>query len=332
MSTFQQIIKDINNKKFNPIYLLFGDETYFIDEITSHISENILTPSEKDFNFTVLYGKDTNLTQILGVLNKYPMMASYQVVILKEAQEFRDFDKLETYFKNPVSSTIFVINYKYKKLDKRKTVYKTLKNSALLFESKRIYDKNLPGWITDYVSSKGLQISEKACYLLAEYLGNDLKKITNELEKLFLDASKDKKISVQDIETKIGISKDYNVFELQKALGAKDNKKVAKIIQYIESNTKATPVPMVVAILFGFFSKLLALHETGGSKETAAKQIGIPPFVIKEHLTSIKNYGNKLPEAVRIIYEYDLKSKGILGAPMSDASLIKEMTYRLLFL
>lgn len=335
-SSYKAVHQDIKAKKFAPVYLLHGDEPFFIDEIAEAISENALSPSEKDFNFNILYGKDTDIDTIRSFANKYPMMASRQVLIIKEAQELKGLDKLQAYIDNPVTTTVMVLCHKHKKIDKRTKFYQSFKknNSTVAVELKRIGERKIPEWIESYLHDKGYGIDPKASYLLTEYLGNDLQKIVNELDKLLLDDQTGKTISTENIERNIGISKDYNIFELQQALGRKDVVTTTKILNYFRANPKAHPLIMNIAMLFNYFSKLFALvyREKGKNEETVAKELGIPHFAVQEHIKAANRYRGRFFEVFDVLHEYDLRSKGINDASTDEPELMREMVYKLLYL
>lgn len=331
MASYQSILRDLQSGKVAPVYFLHGEEPYFLDNLTGYMAENLLNDSEKDFNQTILYGKDAGMDYLKGLLTKYPVMASRQVVILKEAQDFKQLNDLVSYVKSPVKTTVFIICYKHKKVDKRTRFYRTIKENSVLFESKRVNEYKIPEWITSFLSNKGHNISPKAAHLLTEYLGNDLKKIVNELEKLFLDNRTGRKIDVGDIERNIGISKDYNIFELQRALGFKDAEKTTKILNYFRANPKANPIQMVVGVLFSYFSKLFALYYSRGPREKVSKELGIPCFVMKEHIQVAEKYNHRLNLVMEILQEYDLRSKGINDQNTGEGELLKELVFKILY-
>jgi DNA polymerase-3 subunit delta len=267
--TANDILKDLKNRKFKPLYLLHGEEPYFIDRIGNFIEDHVLTDAEKGFNQTVLYGKDTDVMAVLNAAKRYPMMADYQVIIVKEAQDMKwgkeDDDKkginpVLSYLENPLSSTILVFCYKYGKFDKRKKAYKAIEKHGLVFESASLYDNKIPGWIESYATEKNYRISVQAAVMLCEYLGNDLSKIANELDKLMLNIAAGQEIGLKDIQDNIGISKEYNVFELQSALIKRDVLKANQIINYFEANPKANPIVLILGNLNNFFSKVLLYH------------------------------------------------------------------------
>lgn len=330
--SYADLKKAIKNKKFAPVYFLHGEEAFFIDEITDLIAAYSLTESEKDFNFTLLYGKDTGIDDVKSIANKYPMMADRQVVIVREAQDLKKLDQLTPYIENPVTSTVLVLCYKHKKVDKRTRFYKALKTNAQLFQAKPVSEQKLPQWIETYLHEQQHAIQPKAAYLLTEYLGSDLQKVTNELDKLLLDDHVGKEITIADIEKNVGISKDYNIFELQNALGRKDVVTTTKIVNYYRANPKANPLPMLTASLFSYFSKLFSLihKEDKTSNQEIAKAVGIPSFVLDEHIKAAQRYQNRFDDVFEILHEYDLRARGVQDAGTPEPELMREMLYRLI--
>ncbi len=332
---FEEIISDLKNKIYHPIYFLMGEESYYIDQISDIIAHNVLTESEKTFNQLVMYGKDSDAVSIINAARRYPMMANHQVIIVKEAQNLKNIDELALYIENPLKSTILVINYKYGSPDKRKKLYKALntKGKALVFESPRLYDNQVPDWITNYLKKKGFEIEPNASSLLTEFLGVDLSKIVNELEKLMLVIpSGSKKITSQLIEKNIGISKEFNNFELTKALGKKQILQVYRIVDYFDKNPKSSPLIVTVTTLFGYFSKLMMFHYLPDkSRSGVASGLGVNPFFAQEYIDAAKNYPpNKLAYIISCLREYDLKSKGVGNSSASDGELMKELVYKIL--
>jgi DNA polymerase-3 subunit delta len=338
--TAADILKDLKNRKYKPIYLLHGEEAYYIDLVSNYIEHKLLSDAEKGFNQTVLYGKDTELMTVLNAAKRYPMMADYQVVLVKEAQEMKwgkdDDDKksinpLLNYLENPLPSTVLVFCYKYGKFDKRKKTYKAIEKNGVVFDSATIYDSKVPAWIEGYLNEKGYRINQQASAMLAEYLGNDLSKIANELEKLMLNISPGQEVSLESIHNNIGISKEYNVFELQTALGKRDAFKVHQIINYFEANPKANPIVLVLGNLNNFFSKLLAYHYVRDrSAQNLARELGVNPYFLKDYEQAARSYD--LSKTVRIISylrEYDLKSKGVESSA-EDGGLMKELMFKIL--
>ncbi len=333
MANFNQILSDLRAKKYHPIYFLMGDEPFYIDQITNYISKHVLEEHEKDFNQTVLYGKDTSVDEIIAVAKRFPMMSEYQVVIVKEAQHIRNIEAIEAYAKQPLASTLLVINYKYKKLDKRKAAAKTIAKNALLFESQKLRDYQIPDWISKEVGNSGLTIDPKNAGLLAEFLGTDLNKIHNELQKLKLVLPKGEAITTEVIEKNIGISKDFNVFELQTALAKKDILKANRIAKYFEQNPKDNPFVVTISSLFNYFSKILQLHfsKNKNNDQVLAGELKVHPFFVKEYKMAARNYSpKKLIKIIGYLREYDLKSKGVNNISTTDGDLLKEMLYKIL--
>ena len=323
MATFQNIISELKAKKYAPIYLLHGDEPYYIDMITSFIENNVLSEGEKAFNQAILYGKEIEFKQVVDEARQFPMMAPFRVVIVKEAQDMRTLTKLESYFENPSPQSIVVIAHKHKKVDKRTKFAKNADKNGVVLESKKIYDNQLPGWITDHCKSKKISIEYEASLLLADYLGTDLSKVSNELDKLMLNV-KGKTITVDDIQEYVGISKDFNVFELQKAIGNKDTEKIFRILQYFSENEKSHPLPLILGNLYNYFSKLyITIYNLKTPDQKLQKLIGLPtPYFVKEYKSSAKNLGyQKIRTAFLALHKADLESKGV-GARNKNAKAI----------
>lgn len=329
---YEDILRDVKNKIFSPIYLLEGEESYFIDRITQVMEDSVLSPAERDFNQLVFYGKDINVLQLDDACRRYPMFSNYQVIILKEAQTLKKIEELLPYVEKPLKSTILVVCYKYGKLDKRTKFAKTLAANGVVFTSDKLYENQVPAWITKYLTEKGVKISPDAEELLVEYLGNDLSKIANELDKLLLNVEKGKLIDVSDIERNIGISKEYNVFELNKALGEKNILKANRIVDYFAMNPKDNPLVVTLGTLYSFFSKLFMFHliKYSSEKEIAAT-IGVNPFFLKEYKLAAQKYNQPHTErAIALLQEYDLRSKGVNSGTVSEGELLKELVYRIL--
>jgi len=336
----EDILKDLKNRKYKPVYLLHGEEPYYIDQIGSYVEHKLLSEAEKGFNQTVLYGKDTDVMTVLNAAKRYPMMADYQVVLVKEAQEMKwgkdDDDKksinpLLNYLENPLPSTILVFCYKYGKFDKRKKTYKAIEKHGLVYESAPLYDSKIPGWIENFISDKGYKASQQATLMLSEYLGNDLSKIANELEKLMLNVAPGQEITLDLIHNNIGISKEYNVFELQTALGKKDVLKVNRIINYFEANPKSNPIVLMLGNLNNYFSKVLAYHYVKDkSQQNLARELGVNPYFVKDYEMAARNYNyGKAMEIIAYLREYDLKSKGV-ESTADDGALMKELMFKIL--
>ena len=330
--TFDEILGNLQKKIYHPIYFLMGEEAFFIDKISDYISEHVLTEAEKGFNQTILYGKDIEPNTIISNARRFPMMANYQVIIVREAQNIKKIEDLESYVKNPLNSTILVINYKYKTLDKRKTFPKLIDQKGVLFESKKIYDNQLPAWITAYLKNQQYTITPQAAAMISEYLGADLSKVANELDKLIISLNVGTQITPDHIEKNIGISKEFNVYELQNALGERDSLRANRIINYFGANPSDNGVPKVTASLFGYFSKLLTYHFLEDkTQNNVASVLQVNPYFVKNYVTAAKNFNiKKLVEIVSILREYDLKSKGWGNVSATPADLQREMIYRIL--
>jgi DNA polymerase III subunit delta len=349
--TYKEIISDLDKKLFHPVYFLCGEEPFYIDMITNAIEKSVLDETEREFNQFVFYGRDSNLATVLDAAYRFPMMANYQVIIVKEAQDLKDLiprakeksknskeDEKEhllvSYLDKPQKTTVLVFCYKYKTLDMRTSLAKKMGKSAVLFESKKLYENQVPAWIENYLKDKGLIIGHKALALLTEYLGNDLSKISNELGKLMINISPPAEITVNDIEQNIGISKDYNVFELHNALGSRDAGKAMRIINYFASNTKDNPFVVSMGALYSYFTKLLIYHTLKDkSPNSAAASLGVSPFFVKDYISAAKVYSMaSLQKAMHILKEYDLKSKGVGNISMDEAALYKELILKLVYL
>ena len=338
--TASDIIKDLSNKKYKPVYLLHGEEPYYIDLVSNFIEDKLLPDTEKSFNQTVFYGKDSDVMTVLNASKRYPMMADHQVVLVKEAQDMKwgadDADKksinpLLNYLENPLTSTILVFCYKYGKFDKRKKTYKAIEKNGLIFDSTPLYDTKVPAWIEGFIAEKQYKISQQATFMLAEYLGNDLSKIANELEKLMLNVAAGQEITLKQIHDNIGISKEYNVFELQTALSKKDAFKANQIINYFEANPKANPIVLVLGNLNNFFGKVLAYHYVKDkSQQNLARELGVNPFFIKDYEQAARcyNYGKTI-QIISYLRECDLKSKG-MDSNADNGGLMKELVFKIL--
>jgi DNA polymerase-3 subunit delta len=310
-ATYEEIISDLKNRIFKPVYFLAGEEPYYIDLITDYIEEKVLAEAEKAFNQMILYGDDTNIPSIIDTARRFPMMASHQVIIIKEAQSLKKLEDLVIYLEKPLLSTILVFSYKYKTLDKRTKLFKTLESYGVYFESARIRDYLIPGWIERYLMTKGIRINPDASAMLTEYLGTDLHKIVNELNKLLITLPEAKPVITTGlIEKNIGISKDYNNFELQKAIGEKNILKANMIVHYFANNPKENPIMLTIASLFGYFSKLLTYHYlTDKSKNNVAAELKVNPFFVKDYETSAGKYNvSKTVQIISLLRTYDMRS------------------------
>ena len=328
----EKILSDWKKKLFKPVYWLEGDEDYYIDKVVNYAEHNILSESEASFNLSVFYGKDASWSDVVNACMRYPMFAEKQVVLLKEAQQMKDIDKLENYIEHPLASTIFVVSYKEKTLDKRTKLYKTIKKDGEVFTSEKIKEYKVADWVTDYVQSQDFSMSQKGVLLLVDHLGNDLNRIVNELEKITVNLGQRKTITEDDIEKYVGVSKEYNAFELQAAMSKKDLAKAIKIIQYFEGNPKAAPIQLVLPALYGLFSKLYIIFGMTDKSEAAVKPFFYNnSYAAKEALATAKMYGyDGVERALLLLHEYNLKSVGVNDSGTSDGSLLKEMVVKMM--
>ncbi len=327
------LVNDIRKGNIKPIYFLMGEEPYYIDKISDYIEANVLDETEKGFNQMVLYGRDISIEDITSNAKRYPMMAERQVVIVKEAQDLsRTIEKLVSYAENPQPTTVLVINYKYKKLDKRKALYKAVQKSGLVFESKKLYENQVADWIRRVLSGQKYSISPKAAQMLVEFLGTELSKIDNELNKLKIILPEGTQITPEHIETHIGISKDYNNFELRKAVGERNTMKAFKIAKYFEENPKDNPMVVTVSLLFNFFSQLLHFHGLNDkSPRSVASALKVNPYFVNEYITAGRNYPMKKVSAViNTLREFDVKSKGVGANAVPQGDLLKELLVRIM--
>jgi len=350
-----QILTDLKRKIFKPVYFLSGEEAYYIDLISDYIEKNVLDESEQEFNQTILYGKEADMNAIISAAKRFPMMSEYQVVIVKEAQNLKELGKasgggdddeddapakkssgstnaLAAYLQQPQTSTILVFCYKYKTLDKRSAVYKSLQKNHVFLETKKMYDNQIPEWITSFVQDRKFKIGPKASFLLAEFLGNDLSKISNEVEKLFINLKEGEEISPEAVQDNIGISKEFNVFELQDALAKKDILKANRIINYFSANEKEHPAVMTLSTLYGYFSKILLYHfSPDKSKFAVASALGVNPFFVDGYAKAAQNYNTgKLKSIFSYLKEYDLKTKGVDNTGVNNGELMKELVFKIL--
>ncbi|NHF60072.1 DNA polymerase III subunit delta [Flavobacteriaceae bacterium TP-CH-4] len=333
MDEVRKIVEAIRNGNTSPLYFLFGEEAYYIDRIAEYIEENVLREEEKGFNQMTLYGRDVTIDDIVGNAKRYPMMAEKQVLIVKEAQHLsRTIENLTAYADNPQPTTVLVVCYKYKKLDKRKKLYKAIQKNGVLFESKKLYENQVSDWIRKTLGSQGYPISHKAAVLLTEFLGTDLSRINNELEKLQLVLPKGTEISPEHIEEHIGISKDYNNFELKKAIGERNVVKATRIINYFARNPKDNPFVLTVTLLHTFFSQLLKYHGLQDhSPKNVASALRINPYFVGEFQTAARNYPmKKVSRIVSHLREMDLKGKGVGANALPQTDLLKELLVKIL--
>jgi len=332
-ASFEEIMSDLRNRIYKPVYFLAGEEPYYIDLISDHIEEKVLPEAEKAFNQMILYGEETTVPAIIETSRRFPMMSNHQVIIVREAQSLKKIEDLAWYVEKPLVSTILVINYKYKVLDKRTKLYKLIDGSAVYFESNRLRDYQVPQWIDKYLMAKGVKTDPNASAMLTEYLGTDLHKIVNELDKLLITLPAGKPvITTELIEKNIGISKDFNNFELQKAVGEKNIYKANMIVHYFTNNPKDNPVNLTIASLFSYFSKLLTFHYLPDkSRNNVASVLKINPFFVKDYETSASKYdAKKTVEIISLLRTYDMKSKGYGDLSTTPGDLLKELVYKIL--
>ena len=333
--SYEQIIGDINRKIFYPIYFLTGEEPHFIDKISKLIETTVLSEDEKEFNQIIVYGRDILPNQIIQMAREYPVFGNYRVIIVREAQDIKQIEKdklLLAYLEKPVPTTLLVFDYKYKKVDGRTSFVQLLKKNGIFFESKKLYDNQVPKWIEGTIRGMGYQINPQAMMLLSENLGTDLSKIENELKKLVINIDKNTEITPDIVEKNIGISKDFNIFELQKALGERNIYKANQIINFFASNPKDNSVVFVIVMLFNYFKRLLIYHTLKDkSDKNVASKFGINPYFVREIRIASSRYNiAKLRSIISILREYDQTAKGVETAPIEDGELMKEMIYKIL--
>ncbi|MBW7866958.1 MAG: DNA polymerase III subunit delta [Brumimicrobium sp.] len=328
----KDIIAQFKNRTPKPIYLLHGEEAYYIDRITQAAEDFLLDEHEKDFNLTVVYGKDVNMDQLQEQVKQYPMMAERQVVIVKEAQDIKSWDIMESYFSNPVSTTVLIIAHKHKKADSRTKFFKNVSKHGVVFESKPLYENQVENWLNEYIKSKGYTIEPKAALLLVEFLGTDLGKIVNELDKLAIILPKGTQITPNHIEENIGISKDYNAFELTNAIASRNIIKANKIIHYFEQNPKATHITALIPMIFNFHDRLMRAHfSQANSVNELMSKLKMSYPAAQEVMKAKQIYNpKKLAANIAILQEYDLKSKGINPGPGTDSDLLRELIFLLM--
>lgn len=331
--SYDQIVSDLRQKKYFPIYFLMGEEPYYIDVISDFIQNNVLDDGEKEFDQTIVYGKDVDISMVINAAKRYPMMAKYQVLIVKEAQLIKQWDDLVYYLQNPLKSTILVFCYKYGTPDKRKKWVQEIGKMGIVYESSKLRDYEIGTWITKYCKSKNVGIDDKAVAMLSEFLGTDLSKLVNELEKLVLTKSIDvPRITPELVEKNIGISKDFNVFELQAALVNRDVLKANRIIRYFAENKKANPLVMVLSQLFKFFSDLMMYHYLPDKSQGAvASELKINPYFVKDYQKAAQVFGAwKTMNIISYIRETDARYKGIDNPSTDEGDIMKELIFKIL--
>jgi len=337
---YDEIIRDLKSKKYYPVYFLMGAEDYFIDEIVDYISKNVIPESERDFNQTVVYGDDTSIGQIILDARRFPMMAERQLIIVREAQTLKGIDGGSgdsekssespwlNYVQNPIQTTVLVIVYRNGTLDKRKKLYKALEKTGVIFDSKRLYENKMPEWTITYVKSKGYDIQMAAAQILIAHLGNDLTKVVNGLSKLTTLLPRGTTIDSQHIQDNIGISKDYNIFELNKAIGARDITKAFTIVAHFAKNQKDNPIQGIVAQLFSYFIKILLIHTSykGLDKSSLATELGVPVYFLGEYQDAARNFSkDRVEKIISYLRHYDAYSKGVNCAGSESGELLKEL-------
>ncbi len=333
MNEIKSIVSDIKSGNIQPIYFLMGEESYYIDKISDFIEDTVLDEAEKGFNQIVMYGRDVTIDEIVSSAKRYPMMAEKQVIIVKEAQDLsRNIEKLVSYAENPQPTTVLVFNYKYKKLDKRKKLHKAIAKSGLIYESKKLYENQVSDWIRRVLGGKNYQIEPKAAQMLVEFLGTDLSKINNELDKLITILPKDSIVTPEHIEENIGISKDFNNFELRKAVGEKQILKANRIINYFAENPKNNPLVMTISLLNSFFTQLLQYHGLPSKdKFTVAKSLGVNPYFVGDYVNAAKNYPmRKVSQIIGFLRDADVKSKGVGANGMPQSDILKELLFKIM--
>ena len=332
-TTYEQILTDLRKKEYSPIYFLMGEEPYYIDVISDFIQKNVLDDTGKEFDMSVLYGKDVDISTVINAAKRYPMMGAYQVLIIKEAQLIKDWDNFVHYLSNPLKSTILVLCYKYGTPDKRKKWFQEVMKVATVYESAKLRDYEVGSWITKYCKAKNVAIDDKATAMIAEFLGTDLSKLVNELDKLVLTKPADMpRITPELVEKNIGISKDFNVFELQAALINKDVLKANRIVRYFAENKKANPMVMVLSQLFKFFSDLMLYHYLPDKNQGAvASELKINPYFVKDYQKASQSFGAwKTMNIISWIRETDARYKGIDNPSTDEADLLIELIFKIL--
>ncbi|MDD3789804.1 MAG: DNA polymerase III subunit delta [Petrimonas sp.] len=333
-TTFESLRSEINKGIFKPIYLLMGEEAYFIDVLSELLENKVLTETEKDFNMQVFYGTDSDVDTVISSARRFPMMAEHQLIIVKEAQQLSRFDVLETYAKNPMLSTVLVLCYKHGNVDKRKSIVKSIDKIGVVFESKKLYENQIPAFIKSYFHEKGIVIDEKSAQMLTDFVGNDLSRLIKELEKLQISLPESQKRITSDVvEKNVGISKDYNNFELLKAIIARNTLTANRIVNYFDKNPKDNPMVVTISVLFNFFSNLLeCFWVQNKSEQNIINALNLrSSFFVRDYMTALKHYNvNKVMEIISLLRTFDAKSKGIDNISASQGELLKDLVYRIM--
>jgi len=330
--TPEKIITDLKKGQIKPVYWLEGEEGYFIDSVIDFAEHNILSESEAGFNLTIFYGRDTAWPDVINACRRYPMFSEKQVVIIKEAQDLKGIEKLESYVEKPLASTLLFVAYKGKRVDGRTKLAKLLKEKAVLMSTKKMYDSALPEWTSELVKQKGYTITKKALFLLIDHIGNDLGRLNNEVGKLALNLKDRKQITEDEIEKYVGVSKEFNVFELQQAIAQRDLYKAVRIVQYFGSNPKAAPLQLVFPSLYNFFSKVQVVYTVSSKDEkTVATALGVNAFFVRDYISTSTKYSyNEIEKLLLLLYEYNLRNLGVNDANTDDAELLKEMVVKMI--
>ncbi len=331
-STYQSILHDLHNGRYAPVYLFDGEEDFFIDELTDYIEEHSLDEAGKAFDLVILYGKDVDGMLVVDEAKRFAMMGNRRVIIVKEAQQLKNIEALLDYIKNPVPNNILVLAHKHKKMDGKKTITKQLRQKHVYLESKKLYDNQIPPWITNHLKAFGYHIEPKAALMLAEFVGSNLSRLNNELKKLMLVVSKSSNITPDDIEKNIGVSKDYNNFEFISALAHKDVLKANKIVKYFSQNPKKNPVVVTNSLMYSYFSKMLIVHATPDKNEyNLAKALGTSTYGVRDHVVGMRHYSlNKTVRIIGYLAELDVKSKGVDNVSTNEYDLLRECVFKIL--
>ena len=333
-----EILNNLKENKVSPIYFLQGDEPFYIDKVSDFIEDNLLSEADKGFNQTVMYGRDCKMHEVLTNARRFPMMAERQVVIVKEAHLLQDFKNkdgralLESYLDNPLNTTILVFCYKYGKIDGKTSLAKKLGKKATVLNSTKLKDYQVPEWINRYITEKGYGISQLATQLIADHIGNNLERLSNEIDKMLINHPKDSMIDELSVEKNIGISKDYNVFELQNAILKRDVLKANRIVKYFGANPKDHPVIPVIALLYSLFNKILLVHQAKDkSQQGLARLLRVNPYFVKDYLLAVRNFPvYTVKNNIRYIYEADLAAKGVESPTISPEGILKQLVFKLI--
>ncbi len=328
----EQIISAWEKNSFKPVYWFEGEESYYIDKLTRYAEEKLLPEDQMAFNLSVFYGKDSKVEEVINACRRYPMFYDFQVVVIKEAQQLKDLDKLETYINQPLSSTILIIAHKEKKVDGRSKLAKILKNKAELLSTKKLYDNELPEWTSAMISTKGLSIQSKALLMLVGHIGNDLQRIENEIEKLSINLNTRKQITEDDIEQYIGVSKEFNIFELQSAVINRDLPSALNIVNYFASNPKAAPIQLILPTFYSFFSKLyVAASSPNRDEYSLSSMLGLKGFFVKQYIQALQRYSfTDIEKVLLLLSHYNLLSVGVGRVNIDDAALMKEIVTKII--